>query len=259
MPGRMPCLFCKHEFTTSPSPHERTKEHIFGDWTTPFLKNPSGPGTQIRWEETRESRERTSYPAHPAQQTVQGVCQECNSGWLSRIQTAAKPLLLPALKSRKRRSYGESGQEALGVWAFRAGLMAGIRGGPAAIPESRLHDFYESRKPPELCRIWIAATPYRQFTYINHVAFKVFPEDAEPPPSVNAFADVLGLGHVAFCILYWGDTKPNTGMGRLHSEFGNALTQIWPVTKPIQWPPKKVITFQGLDRLASLSGAKRNL
>jgi hypothetical protein len=182
----------------------------------------------------------------------------CNSGWLSRIQTAAKPFLLSALEGRKGRSYGESAQQAMAIWAYRAGLVAGSRGGPAAIPGLWRHDFYESRTPPESCRIWIAATPYRQFTYVNHVALKVFPEDAEPPPSVNTFVDVLGIGHLAFCALYWSETKPNTGMGRLHGEFGNALTQIWPVARPIQWPPRKVITYTGLDRLAGLSGAKRN-
>jgi hypothetical protein len=248
-------MFCQIDFGPEDS-RKRTKEHIFGDWTTPFLKSPGRPGTQFRWQETTKSKDQSSYPAYPAQQTVQGVCQKCNSEWLSRIQTAAKPFLLHALRSSRRRSYGESAQEAMAGWAFRAGLMAGSRAGPAAVPPSRLHDFYESREPPELCRIWIGATPYRQFTYINHVAFKVFPEDAEPPPGVNAFVDVLGIGHVAFCILYWSDTKPNTGMRRLHGEFGAALTPIWPATTPIQWPPSKALTYKGLDRLAGLCGGK---
>jgi hypothetical protein len=249
-------MFCQCEFGPEGG-QKRTKEHIFGDWTTPFLKIPGRPGTQIRWQETNAGSERSSYPAYPAQQTVQGVCHSCNSGWLSRIQTAAKPFLLHALRGGKKRSYGESAQEAMAIWAYRAGLVAGIKSGPAAVPETDLHDFYGSRRPPELCRIWMGVTPYRQFTYINHVAFKVFPEDAEPPPSVNAFADVLGIGHVAFCVLHWSATKPNTGMGRVHQEFGDALTQIWPAVKPIQWPPRKVITYNGLERLASLSGAKR--
>jgi len=134
--------------------------------------------------------------------------------------------------------------------------MAGARAGPAAVPEAHLHDFYESRKPPDSCRIWIAATPYRQFTYVNHVAFKVFLEDAEPPPSVNAFMDVLGIGHIAFCVLHWSDVKPNAGMRQLHGEFGGALTPIWPTTQPIQWPPSKTVTYKGLDRIGGLCGVQ---
>lgn len=130
----MPCLFCQQDFTESPSAHERTREHIFGDWTTPYLKSPVGPGTQVRWQAKGDERHQNSYPAFPAQQTVQGVCKACNSGWLSEIQTAAKPFLLPALKSTRRRSIGEEAQKALGVWAFRAALLAGAKAGAAAIP-----------------------------------------------------------------------------------------------------------------------------
>lgn len=248
-------MFCQIEFGPEPS-RKRTKEHVFGDWTTPFLQTPERPGTQIRWQETPDGKDQSSYPAKPAQQTVQGVCHSCNSGWLSRIQTAAKPFLLPALQKPKRRSFGESAQEAMAIWAFRAGIVAGSRGGPSAISESWLHDFYESRKLPDSCRVWIAATPYRQFTYINHVAFKVFAEDAEPPPRANAFVDVLGIGHVGFCVLYWSGMKPRSGMARLHSEFGNALMPIWPVTRPIQWPPRKALSYSGLDRLGGLTSAK---
>ena len=250
----MACLFCEHEFTEAPSAHERTREHIFGDWTTPYLKSPIGPGTQIRWETTRDGESQDAYPAYPAQQAVQGVCKECNSGWLSEIQTAVKPFLLPALKSTKRRSFGEEAQQALGVWAFRAALVAGVKAGAAEIPQGHLHDFYRQRQAPESARIWIAATNQRRFTYINHSIIKVFAKDGEPPDRANAFASILGVGHVAFCLCCWTEMKPNSSMRRIHETFGDAVIPIWPVRVPIQWPPRKAFSQKGLDQLAGVFG-----
>lgn len=250
----MPCHFCQHEFTESPSAHERTREHVFGDWTTPYLQSPLGPGTQIRWQAEGDERSQSAYPAFPAQQAVQGVCKACNSGWLSEIQATAKPFLLPALKSTKRRSFGEEAQKALGLWAYRAALVAGVKAGAAAIPVSRLHEFYEQRQPPDSTRIWLAATGQRQLTYINTSVIKVFPEDSEPPERANAFASVLGIGHLAFCIVCWTDIKPGGSMRRVHESFAGATIPIFPVRGPIQWPPRQAFSQQGLDQLAGVFG-----
>ena len=251
----VPCLFCQRKFTESPSKYERTREHVFGDWTTPYLKSPIGPGTQVRWKATRAEQSQDSYSAYPAQQAVQGVCKDCNSGWLSEIQTAAKPFLLPALRGAKRRSFGDDAQRALGIWAFRAALLAGVKAGAAAIPSSRLHDFYEQRRPPGSTRIWLAASGQRQLTYINNSVIKVFPKDSEPPERANAFASVLGIGHVAFCLVCWTDVKPNSSMRRIHEIFAKAVIPIWPVRGPVQWPPRNAFSQQGLDQLAGVFGA----
>jgi len=250
----MPCLFCQQEFTESPSKRERTREHVFGDWTTPYLKSELGPGTQIRWKASAKGQSQNAYPAYPAQQAVQDVCGLCNSGWLSDIQTAAKPALLPALKSIKRRSFGEAAQLALGTWAFRAALMAGAKAGESQIPAHHLHRFFEQRRPPDLARIWIAATNQRQFTYLNNAVIKVFATDAEPPERANAFADVLALGHVAFAVVCWTEMKPVSSIRRVHEVFGKAVIPIWPVRRPIQWPPRDALSQKGLDQLAGVFG-----
>lgn len=250
----MSCLFCQREFTEAPSRYERTREHVFGNWTTPYLKSDLGPGTQVRWNATRDETTRSAYPAYPAQQAVQGVCGDCNSGWLSEIQTAAKPPLIAALRNPKRRSFGEAEQMAMATWALRAALIAGAKADQATVPASHLHDFYEVRKPPDKTRIWLAATGRRQFTYIYHQTIKVSLEDDEPPPRANAFMSVLAVGHVAFCVLCWTDVKPVSLMGRIQGTYGDAVIPIFPVRRPISWPPRQTFTYEGLDQLAGVGG-----
>ncbi|HYC81845.1 MAG TPA: hypothetical protein VEB65_08665, partial [Solirubrobacterales bacterium] len=161
---------------------------------------------------------------------------------------------LPALKSIKRRSFGEAAQLALGTWAFRAALMAGAKAGESQIPAHHLHRFFEQRRPPDLARIWIAATNQRQFTYLNNAVIKVFATDAEPPERANAFADVLALGHVAFAVVCWTEMKPVSSIRRVHEVFGKAVIPIWPVRRPIQWPPRDALSQKGLDQLAGVFG-----
>lgn len=249
----MPCLFCQREF--GEGDRKRTREHVFGNWTTPYLRHPNLPGTQTRWTATRDERQSNSFPAFPAQQSVQDVCQRCNSQRLSQIQTDAKPFLLHALKSPKARSFGEGAQEAMATWAYRAALMAGAKG-RSQVPASHLHDFFEERKPPETARIWIAATGIRQFTYINHSIIKVFAEDDEPPPRANAFSSVLGIGHLAFCVVRWTDTMPGRSINVIdNGRFKKVTIPIWPVRQPIGWPPSKAFSQKGLDQLAGIFGS----
>jgi hypothetical protein len=123
--------------------------------------------------------------------------------------------------------------------------------GVTKIPEQHLHDFHRRRLPPDSARLWIAATDQRQFTYINQATIKVFAENGEPPERANAFMSVLGIGHVAFGLSCWTDTKPVSSLRRVHETFSNAVIPIWPYRMPVQWPPSKSFAHQGLDQLAA--------
>lgn len=249
----MPCLFCQRDFGEA-SDRKRTREHIFADWMTPYLKSPVGPGTQVRWDLTAAEQTRRAYPAYPAQQAVQGVCHGCNSGWLSGIQTDAKPHLLSALKSTRRRTWGETAQNVMTIWAYRAALMAGIKGGAASIPSHHLHDFYELRALPESTRVWMVATAHRELTYIDHRVIKTGEAGKPPPTAVNGFASLIGVGHVAFYVVSWSETRPRTGIGKIFENFGQAVAPVFPIRGPVTWPPRKMLNEEGLDQLAGVIG-----
>ncbi len=252
----MPCLFCQRGFSDDPG-RGRTREHVFAEWMVPYLKSPEGPGTQVRWNTTRDDPRynETSYQAYPAQQAVQGVCQECNSGWLSRIQTDVKPALLGLLQSTRRRTLSEATQAALSRWAFRAVLVVGAKAGEAQVPAKHLHDFYESRVPPDSSRIWMTPTGHRRYTYLDHRILKIRKDPAdEPPPSANGFATLVSVGHVAFYVLSWTDTKPRGGISSLFNSFEDALVTVHPSRGPVIWPPRMTLTHEGLDKLANVIG-----
>jgi hypothetical protein len=98
----MPCLFCEEDFDEAAG-RKRTREHVYGDWMRPHLEDVIGPGTHTRTKSTFEDLEadKRTYRGFPAQQTVQGVCEVCNNGWLSDVQAAARPTLLPCSRNRE--------------------------------------------------------------------------------------------------------------------------------------------------------------
>jgi hypothetical protein len=249
----MPCIFCRSEFDQGQ--RRRTREHVFAEWMVPYLKSPAGPGTQVRWNKSKGKTSGKRFPAYPAHQAVQDVCHECNSGWLSRIQTDAKPHLLPALKSTGRRTFGESAQAAMSLWAFRAALVVGVKAQDASIPPEHLHELCERQALPDSTRVFMVATRHREFTYIDHRTIKVEPiPNSEPPPSANAFATLIGVGHIAFYVLCWTDIKPRGALGRVFEVHGDSIHPIHPSRGIVIWPPQTGFSLEGLDDLAGVIG-----
>ncbi len=249
----MGCLFCQREFDLAQN-RERTREHVFADWMTPYLRSSLGPGTQARWEASRDGESQHSYSALPAQQVVQGVCRDCNNGWLSDIQVAAKPHLLPALQSTRSRRFGESAQEAMSVWAYRAMLVAGVKG-EIQIPISYLHGFYKSRELPGSTRIWAFATPEREFTALQLRSIRVSRAEDESPARANAYAGIVAVGHIGFLLLRWTEVKPSSSFRSLYRDFGDCLAPVFPVRGAVVWPPSNALTQKGLDQVIGVLGS----
>lgn len=196
-----------------------------------------------------------SYRAAPADRTVQGVCRECNNNWLNDIEGVAKPHLLPTLQSRSRElPLSETAQGALAIWAFKTGLVVGVKGGSAKIPVEYLHDFYESRQPTPSTRIWIVATTRRDMLFIDHRTITVHRSDDDPPPSSNAFSTLLGVGHVGFYVLNWTSAVKPTMRQFYERPYADLLIPIFPSRGRVVWPPRKAFTKEGFDQFGDVFG-----
>jgi hypothetical protein len=87
------CVFCLER------PSNMTEEHVWGDWVTSYV-----PRTMNKHNHANVFVPRPGDPdpaelriraGDPLSSQVKVVCGDCNSGWLNRIQEAARPLLLP--------------------------------------------------------------------------------------------------------------------------------------------------------------------
>src|SRR5271154_408950 len=85
-PGK--CFFC--------GGYGLTKEHVWAEWLNPHL--PKNVVNHNRFSETifptRSVRKEKLHSGSVQSGRLRRVCLTCNTGWMSRLQETAKPLLL---------------------------------------------------------------------------------------------------------------------------------------------------------------------
>jgi hypothetical protein len=234
------CIFCGQAGKLS-------AEHVFPEWTRPFLTSPYGRGTHER-QILREdgSKDQASYQAEAASLTVRTVCASCNNGWMSKLETRAKPFLLSMIQNRVR-TYHPTGQKELATWMVKTALVSGSKHTPPT-PASFYTDFYAAQEPPDKTLVWLIATPRPYFTYTDYRPLKVS-KQGEPPASENAYAALLAVAHLAFYVVGWSENEPDlSGL----APFAKSMLPLWPINaKTVTFPPSGPrLDYQDLDVLA---------
>lgn len=92
------CIFCNQT-------GNKSKEHIWPEWMHELLPK-QGDGNNIsevntfRWKEQAGAK-RTERQGHLSAKKLRVVCQRCNNGWMSQLESEAKPILTQILKDEQ--------------------------------------------------------------------------------------------------------------------------------------------------------------
>lgn len=93
---RRTCIFC--------SAANVSKEHLWSSWLHPHLAAYRTPAfdevTQTYSGSAPVGVHRKSREGWSANKRVRVVCRDCNSGWMNRIEAAARPYLMPLVEGR---------------------------------------------------------------------------------------------------------------------------------------------------------------
>jgi len=85
------CVFCGHPNVT--------KEHVFPLWLRKVVIDEVADHMSIQLDRSGAVIEHRTYQAGAFSLEVKRVCQEeCNGGWMSRLERTAQPLLQPMLE-----------------------------------------------------------------------------------------------------------------------------------------------------------------
>ncbi len=162
------CIFC------GGSP--LTNEDVIPKWVSALVARPVAPGSRNYTVSTGPAREgRRSATAQQWQSDLLGtkakqVCGTCNNGWMSNLEVAAKPLLVPMLKGEKAELPPE-GQLVVARWAFKTALMAQyIRTPVVPVPIERLRWLRTQSEPPT--KAWMGLAHYVGKTYASWLFHK---------------------------------------------------------------------------------------
>ena len=100
-----------------------TSEHVWGDWVTSHLPRTMNKHNHANVFVPRpgepEPAEVRIRAGDPLSSQVKVVCAKCNSGWLNRVQQAARPFLLPLFEGAKH-TVDPDTQSRLAAWIAMA-------------------------------------------------------------------------------------------------------------------------------------------
>lgn len=238
----MPCKFCGSDAPL-------TAEHVFPEWTRSHLLDPRDQGdgthTTIVLEAGMGVTQHRERSGPPSTWTVKCVCAACNNGWMSRLETAAKPHLLKLMDGRS--GIFDDQREVLAAWFVKTALVAGAKFRP--IRPVFYEQFHAEGKPSANTRVWLAATNERFHHYTDFRPIRTQKEDEPAPTIANAYSAVIALGQVAAFVLSWDDRIPSRK--RLMQRFGQVLVPLWPTHFGATiWPPENGLSQRGLDDLS---------
>lgn len=220
----MPCVFCGHR--------ETSNEHVFPAWLPEVMP---GAGRLVhRWQAPpdtdAQSREWTnrfvSFKANV-------VCRDnCNSGWMSRLEGAARPLLEPMIRG-ERQTLSSAQQQVVAYWALKTTMMIDFAQEEEfrSVPPADYARLYKAGTVLPNTFVWLAAAEFGRGALAQHRTLE-FGLDGH---TLNGYGGVVNVGHLVISVV-----KVDFGNGRvinIGGPLGPALVPLWPTRRTLQWPP----------------------
>jgi hypothetical protein len=240
MPRR--CAFCR-------SPN-LTREHVLPDWLTEIGLDLE-PSIHHAGPINRLPRE---WSARPYTTTVRMVCGDCNSGWLSRLEGEAKPIIAPLIRGEGRRLPYDD-QALIAAWTCKTALVSLLASSEEArangygVPLTEYTTLYAHRdrlEPLPFSQYWIGCyTGDRRGASIWVTPFVIEAIGSSSPPDIpSGYVTTLTLGK----LLVQGVRFTQPGLQvELATERG--FLDIWPPTDTFPWPTTGMADDQTLDRM----------
>jgi hypothetical protein len=169
------------------------------------------------------------------------ACKRCADGWMAEVEQRAGPLLggmvrgLPVVLAQQN-------QAMIARWVAKTVLSLQVVQDPDLLPPEAYQQLAATGQPPSGTRVSVALRPregkwpYRFASMGLTSTLREF--DVEPTfpgtPLDNYYAE-LCLGHIVIRVgANW------TPHGQKFSA-GPAAIQVWPLSAPVRWPPKRGI------------------
>jgi hypothetical protein len=188
---------------------------------------------------------------HSGAKKVPYICAGCNNGWMSRMETRTRPILMPLIQGTMHR-ISTFDQKYLATWAAKTAMVAEYTmPDKIAIPDSERLWMLANLAPPPNWTIWIAdyrGTKWRNLAISHHMA--VLPTKTTKPGEIapNTHFTSFGIGNLFVQIV-----GTSTGAKfAVADDSVSDLRRIWPAnTDAISWPPIGMLNDEKADFVAN--------
>ncbi len=152
--GRGQCVFC--------SKGGLSKQHMWPDWIKKIVPRTDSSHTQhlMRFNilpgKTALIRpELQQHRGNIGARKIRNVCKSCNSGWMSRVEERAKPILTKLILGEST-EINKLGQKEISSWATLMAVIAEYTDlETLAISETDRQWLMKNSEPPDGWRIWL--------------------------------------------------------------------------------------------------------
>ena len=139
------CVFCRAPASS--------REHVFPQWLSRYYHEREADGVFTLWSPEGRARKVRIVDA-----TVRRVCEACNSGWLSRLETSSEPILR-GLISGQETTLQPTEQRVLSLWGVKTCFMLQLyqHSTEKIAPLAHYIDLHRERQPQPGTRVSVGA------------------------------------------------------------------------------------------------------
>lgn len=233
------CIFC--------GGGNLSKEHFWPEWAAPLL--PSYPINQhVEHSFTSVDKRRRdtlairNKPGNAWTKKLRVVCEVCNNGWMSSLETSVQPLLTPLIKG-ERSTISEAHGLTIARWIALKALVAehNIRGDAVATDEQR-QAFRATLALPDHFRIWLGRCGVDgwQTAYWRHACTLSRLSEVRPAHRFkNTQTVTFGIGELLVTAFH--TTADGLNFTFKHEQ-GTMMTALLPFPGQIRWPASKILS-----------------
>jgi hypothetical protein len=213
------CIFC--------GATPLTREHLWPDWLRRQVQIREGFTHRIEQESDGvETRDRT-FTTPPFNQVVKAVCAGCNGGWMSGLESTAKPILQQLIYA-KGAVLSVEDQRTLASWAFlKACVFDRLHPEEPAIPAEHLSRLFTYRQAPATgVAIWLGTYEAHDIGHYAYQALRIGHADLPEPDSPNIYIVTITIG--ALIVQVAASLVPGLSVDDLDLPSELHVLKIWP-------------------------------
>jgi hypothetical protein len=211
-----------------------TKQHVWPEWMKYILPKPVHTVHNHNKIRGREVGHRTmelvpSFEEHRGpigSRKIRNVCSRCNGGWMSRLETAAKPILTELILGR-RCHLDSRAQTSIAAWTMMTSITAEYTDVPTqCIPAEDRHFLMANGKPHVGWRVWIGR--YRGDDWKQRYSHWGNKLGFYTPTGVDWHGFQTSVFVVGELLLYAASSTDVSLLAGFHPIQDDALAMIWP-------------------------------
>jgi len=197
------------------------------------------------------------YPSYTGKMPVHAPCKaKCNGGWMSQLQSRAKPLLRPMIESDPAISMPLDFQKRaeIAFWLVKTAMVWDF-----VKPNTAFFNDVERRAAvaheiPAMLQVWAGRYNGEGLLHQSHNPLQMFSLEraGATPTMLEGIGFTFTAGHMTLQLCY---VRPRAGVlfkGILNNASPEGrLVQVWPASGDLIWPPLREI--ESVDRLQQIA------